>query len=1417
MKLVSIKNTSKFSLLLFAATAMYGCKKNENSNEQHEYKNIAMEAAACGVEVVEIEEVKKHLSLKEDQLEYAKKLGKINKVAFSELYIQYQRINDMIEFLNKTKLKNGTNEFIDSKLEYFNDEKNIILKVISEMKRNDTLVSIDTNHPNKKPILNTFDANKKTIQVIDTVTKKVDIHKLNENDLQKLISYDDIINKSLTSKFSTGKLTKVKKFAFKGVEKFASGANKYNVLMNFVTMPNTLSNINTSFQNGNYSTGIRDSLHFSANNADLFLDLYKASKGAAYWNGHQNTFKNITKLQIALNLASAGFEVYNAVELFKAASLETDPYKKQDYLVNASLNTASAVTSVGTALLLPLSAKAGPIGAAVGFSIMFSQGTYNAVRTADELRRLGFAENYAVPRAVETFFGLYQIEKDLKVKTKKTALHIQDSYIPEIMKKNNDLFFADILKNSYSNLYFINKIIYPKIDLYVPYTNYKYIYDHDEISSYTTTTETRLIKNEDHICLTNNSYFAEKSDSLENLHNISIQKYSSNLELKSASKEVPTPEPIHKKYYSMSESHYSINASVRKDLSFSYPNPTEPCPIVNKNTNMLSKQAQLSAEQNNLLANIQENKKANLYLVGYGDQGRHGNMIHTIVAERNSINLFNIHPATYLAHIEGGEKDDIFEFYDEIQNKIQDKGYIDGNKGIDTVNLQAFIGKSTTISLDQNIKVTSNLPEFRNIENIVGSNQSDTIHGNNQNNVFFGNNGDDKLFGYDGNDVLYSGKGKDFLAGGSKSDTYVILKTDLYNSGISNLSENLDKIETGLTTIDTEIKRINIAKNEIKSKINEIKNYRESYFRSANYSPDIYLPSIKYFDYVHLDFNEVAKNFKINIDDIRKSIINIEDNIKDGKVFGDLNEIKQKLNSFNTINAEYEALIKNLESIVRLENENGHFWVSDRINSYEVELAKLIQQDNFSSILVDIQKKYTSFKSEIQSINENYKKNLDGIKVIDNYDSSFNSQTDSFDAIMTDIDNLIAKRIDNNLILGIYIDNKFIPAIKVSNYFSGEKYQHLLISDMKGNILTSKSGNLFDQITLNENESENKDEIKTKIDTYKVKPENNNVIMADINSTNNIKNVIGTDKSDVIKGDSKDNILYGEGGLDKIYGNQGDDTIVINFDSGSDVNQKYTLMNKLFFDGNVPEINSFVNGGEGHDTYIFNLNNTSKENTIFFSIIENEDIHKKIDNLVINDKENSIKKIKFYKFTDLKYKKKHLKIELIDNSLNNSYVILVKNWFEEQKNQHLQIQLGENFSLSDGILNQITNILNGKEKVDFTVDLDSDKSEIYVNTYNVINYARTSDTIKFNRLNKEKSESSKVTLKFGRINNDLYIHFLEGRINYSYISIKDFFYWREVVREEFQVKIDDEIVMSNEKFDLLTDELMDGEVTQIFN
>ncbi len=1395
MRSMKFKDATKFSLLFIIAASFYSCKKSDNNELNKNAKSLSMDATGCIENSVELDDLTKHIRLKEDQNLYAKKLAQIDKVAFSELYLQHQAITEMVDFLNNLKTKNGTNEFIDGKLAYFNNEKLFIIKYIRDLKKENNLIHLGEG---KRVILNSFDKVKNTINIENQSTRKIELYKLSEQQASKLLNYEKIISGDLKSSFSSSKLSKVKKYSYKGVEKFASGANKYNVLMNFVTMPNVLSNINETFKLGNTSAGIRESLHFSANNADLALDLFKAAKGNVYWQSHQTAFKHITKLQVALNLATAGFEIYNAVELFKAANLEIDPDKKQDYIVNASLNTAGAVTSVGTALLLPLSAKAGPIGAALGFSIMFSQGTYNAVRTADELRRLGFEENYVVPRSIEHFFGIYDINKDFGVATRKSALNIQNVLIPNIMLKNNELFFENYSKNKHTNLYYINKIIFPKIDLYIPYTNKISVLDHKELDVSNITTDARLIKNEDHICLTNNRYFAEKNIEFEDLQFNAIKNYAKYLENKNTTSAFSNKR-VENKHYIIGESPFSINASSKKNLSFYTTNPTILCPDINTSKEMNEKNAVVNTEQAKILANIADSKKANLYFVGFGDQGKHGNMIHTVVAEKGINNLFNIHPATFLVNIEGGDKDDIFEFYDVIQNNIKDKGIIIGGRGIDTINLQGIKEKNVIISLDQKIKVESNLPNFKDIENVVASELNDTIYGNSDNNTIFGHAGDDRLYGYDGNDILYPGKGKDFLSGGAKNDTYIILKSDLNNSGLILANNYILEVENKILSIASEIDRINKTKLDLISTINKISH--------ADNSPKTYLYNLKNIHYANQDFMDIEKKITIFINDISNSLDKMLAFIELRKFDSKVSNIKLKLNNMKDNLTKISHIVKNIEKLADLQNDSD-FKVSNKVSNYNAEIEKINQSEFMKLDLNEIRLNFSNLKEDFDFINKNLLGLSDGVKVIDNYDDKFTENaTDSYDAIMTDIENITTEKSGNDLILGFVEKSQFVPAIIIKNYFINEKYQHIFLSDLKGNILTSESGKLYE---------ENFDELslpkKVQIDTYKMRLEDSSFSFENKEMPSSVKNIIGNSKANLMKGDWQNNIIYGEGGLDRIYGMNGDDVISILFDVGFPLTKKDEILHKVFAESELEEISSFVAGGEGSDSYLYSLNENRQENSIFISVINNTDEKKNLDNLIFKDKEQNIKNIILSKFIDNKFKKNHLKIEFIDTHQNNTYIILVKNWFESENNKHLQIQLGDNFNLTDTTLQHISNILQTKETKEFKVNLKHVSNELDSNTYNILNFFNIDDKLKFKKI---IPNSKMLNFKIGRIENDLYVHFIEGKSNFIYAQIKDFFYWKDVITQELEFDINGEIVLTSHEFDKIVSELADGEVVEV--
>ncbi|CNI43015.1 putative RTX-family protein [Yersinia massiliensis] len=88
-----------------------------------------------------------------------------------------------------------------------------------------------------------------------------------------------------------------------------------------------------------------------------------------------------------LNVASAAFDVYDAIDNFTKAGKENNVELKTDYIVNGSLSTVGAVVSTVTALaLLAGLSAAGVIGIAIGAAIMLAGMIYNAVRQVEYIK-----------------------------------------------------------------------------------------------------------------------------------------------------------------------------------------------------------------------------------------------------------------------------------------------------------------------------------------------------------------------------------------------------------------------------------------------------------------------------------------------------------------------------------------------------------------------------------------------------------------------------------------------------------------------------------------------------------------------------------------------------------------------------------------------------------------------------------------------------------------------------------------------------------------------------------------------------------------------------------------------------------------------------------------------------------------------
>jgi Ca2+-binding RTX toxin-like protein len=1303
------------------------------------------------------------------------------------------------------------------KISRFNKFSNVIKNIIS--KKTDALGNFTT----------TIQKLKNSYQIS---IKEEDI--LNANSFDQKSS---LFNKYYQTKYKTSLSSKIAKYSFKGIEKFTNTANKYNIFMNFINMPQSLSIIQQSFKNGFIVEGTRDASNLIMNNADLSLDLLKYSKSNEFWMQNKNVFHGITKTQIGLNLISSSLEFWQAADLFKAGNLTDDENKKLDIYVNASLTTARAVSSLGTALLLPLSAKAGPIGAAIGYTIMFSQGVYNSVRTAEELRRLGFNENEITMKSILKFFGHYETSEDPAYITKIESNKLINEIIPNILDLKNKDYFENLNRTGKNSLFYFKKLIYPKVDLYIPFTYETRIIACAYGGCGISRTPGNPIPNKSHSCLTNNSYIGNDvninlKNEILSKHNQSINHYHSFL----TKKETNVPSAPNSQYYSQA--------------NIQYINQTVTCPSVNSNTPMIEKIDNPSNENIEKLKSIPDSKKANLYLVGFGDQGIHGNMISSIVADQNDINLFNIHPSTYLLHIVGGKKEDVFEFYDVVHSRENEKGFIDGGEGIDTIHLQGIKNRNMIVSL--NNEKSNQFPQLRNIENVFGSNQDDTIYGNEYDNVLIGNNGNDTLKGNDGNDTIFPGSGFDKLSGGKDNDTYIILLKDLTNDDIS-------KIRNDYFTVSNEIKILEEKINIISHNLFTLKNNTNNIHTAINAIDSSYYPSMNKLTNAVQSSEQIIQNLKnkyIELKDLSNSILikinNINSELKDYEfkytsLHEELLKIKNALQNISNFEDKskdsLDEIVSFIHKIKQFHNENtlsdeainyyqrrNNYYVSEGLenNKKNSIYFKKMTLSKFESLIHEkssnLMNTVNLLKDDIIHLNMNYESIInksksirDGIKIIDNYDESYDSNLENgLDTIMTDIKNLVSKKSNSHLYFGFYENEKFIPAIQVLNYFQSDKNQHLIISDLKGNIYTATNGALYI-----EHESTSK---ATAIDTFKVTSDNaiTKIDKPIFDNPENIlktKNIIGTLKNDEIHGNHDNNFISGLGGFDKIYGHDGDDTLSAILESH--IPNDYSEENILEFVRNLIgyPTSTKLNGGKGFDTYILNFNRDlhSSFEKNFYLDIDNEDQNESMDNLYIDNSNILIQNIIFEKIKE--NSKSDLQISFQDVLSKKYYYISLKNWFIYSRYRHMQIQIGKQITIPNTLIEQITKTIeNTEERFHFNLSIKNTSSReiiFHENSFNEIN-----SNFKFNHLTSfnyifHVNNPKLAKLKISHLENDLYFQLnYPNSENLIFTVIKDY-YPNKVNFENLTIEINNENLIDPKNFKNMVSELDEGSFIEI--
>ncbi|HGN0025589.1 TPA: calcium-binding protein [Proteus mirabilis] len=159
-----------------------------------------------------------------------------------------------------------------------------------------------------------------------------------------------------------------------------------------------------------------------------------------------------TRVGVALNILSVGFDIYNAYDNFSRVGFETDNRKKIDYIINGSFAVASALVTIGVSIaILAGSAVAGPIGIVIGAAITAFLTIYNAARVIEDVKkRINFTVSEEIENGLSVFFT-----GDL-TSSKKNEITLLDTknYFRTRVDENSKAFSKKLIESNPQSYYF---------------------------------------------------------------------------------------------------------------------------------------------------------------------------------------------------------------------------------------------------------------------------------------------------------------------------------------------------------------------------------------------------------------------------------------------------------------------------------------------------------------------------------------------------------------------------------------------------------------------------------------------------------------------------------------------------------------------------------------------------------------------------------------------------------------------------------------------------------------------------------------------------------------------------------------------------------------------------------------------------
>ncbi len=169
-----------------------------------------------------------------------------------------------------------------------------------------------------------------------------------------------------------------------------------------------------------------------------------------------------TRIGMALNILSVGFDIYNAYDNFSRISSETDTRKNIDYIVNGTFAITSALVTIGVSIaILAGSTVAGPIGIVIGAAVTAFLTIYNAVRAIEEVKkRVSFTVGEEIENGLSILFT-----GDLTASKKNEITLLETKkYLRTLIDENSKKFHQKLIKYNPKSYYFYTNEEYEFIE-----------------------------------------------------------------------------------------------------------------------------------------------------------------------------------------------------------------------------------------------------------------------------------------------------------------------------------------------------------------------------------------------------------------------------------------------------------------------------------------------------------------------------------------------------------------------------------------------------------------------------------------------------------------------------------------------------------------------------------------------------------------------------------------------------------------------------------------------------------------------------------------------------------------------------------------------------------------------------------------